>query len=381
MKKHLPKYRRRPDRNYAFVEHDGRRIRLPGRYGSLQSRRAYTDFLAALPGAESTPIVGEATVGELASAYLLYAKRHYRDADKVRGSRESGHFRSILDALVSAGAANVAVSAFGPKRLREVREAFIARGWSRCYVNAQTSRLRRIFKWGVGQEMLSPEVAAALTFVEPLREGRTPAPEMDPIEPVDKSVVLEVASHAGPVVAAMMRLHALTGMRPQNICNITPGQIDRTGDIWLFRPTTHKTAWRSTRITIPLGPQAQAILQPFLDRPADKPCFSPRESEEARTSGYLERKSRNAREAYDTATYGRTIKWAIRRANKARFRCLKPIESFAPNQIRHAFATEVRRISGLEAAQVLLGHTSADTTQIYAERNLELAVRIAQQIG
>ena len=35
----------------------------------------------------------------------------------------------------------------------------------------------------------------------------------------------------------------------------------------------------------------------------------------------------------------------------------------------------------LEAAQVALGHTKADVTQVYAERNLDLARRVAAEIG
>jgi hypothetical protein len=35
----------------------------------------------------------------------------------------------------------------------------------------------------------------------------------------------------------------------------------------------------------------------------------------------------------------------------------------------------------LEAAQVLLGHSKADVTQVYAERNEALAADIAVKIG
>ena len=52
-----------------------------------------------------------------------------------------------------------------------------------------------------------------------------------------------------------------------------------------------------------------------------------------------------------------------------------------PNQLRHLFATVVRKEHGLEAAQVLLGHARADVTQVYAERNEELAARVAEQVG
>ena len=36
---------------------------------------------------------------------------------------------------------------------------------------------------------------------------------------------------------------------------------------------------------------------------------------------------------------------------------------------------------GLEAAQVMLGHSRADVTQIYAERNEALATKVAAKIG
>ena len=52
-----------------------------------------------------------------------------------------------------------------------------------------------------------------------------------------------------------------------------------------------------------------------------------------------------------------------------------------PNQLRHTFATEVRKVHGLEAAQVLLGHARADVTQVYSERNEELAATVAAKIG
>jgi site-specific recombinase XerC len=54
---------------------------------------------------------------------------------------------------------------------------------------------------------------------------------------------------------------------------------------------------------------------------------------------------------------------------------------FHPHQIRHTFATEVRRQHGLEAAQVLLGHRQLSATQIYAEKDVEAARKIALKRG
>jgi integrase len=52
-----------------------------------------------------------------------------------------------------------------------------------------------------------------------------------------------------------------------------------------------------------------------------------------------------------------------------------------PLQIRHSRGTEVRREYGLDAAQVALGHARAVVTEVYAENNLRLAIKIAREMG
>ncbi|HEX2473275.1 MAG TPA: hypothetical protein VHK01_00935 [Lacipirellulaceae bacterium] len=54
---------------------------------------------------------------------------------------------------------------------------------------------------------------------------------------------------------------------------------------------------------------------------------------------------------------------------------------WSPNRLRHTAATEVRRKFGLEGAQIVLGHSRADVTQIYAERDLAKGIEIARRIG
>ena len=75
---------------------------------------------------------------------------------------------------------------------------------------------------------------------------------------------------------------------------------------------------------------------------------------------------------YTTASYRRAIHRACDKAG---------VEQWSPNQLRHAMATSVRKELGLEAAQVALGHARADVTQIYAEKNLELASDVARKLG
>ena len=54
---------------------------------------------------------------------------------------------------------------------------------------------------------------------------------------------------------------------------------------------------------------------------------------------------------------------------------------WAPNQLRHTAATEIRKAFGLEAAQIALGHSQANITQVYAERDMAKGIEVARRIG
>ena len=52
-----------------------------------------------------------------------------------------------------------------------------------------------------------------------------------------------------------------------------------------------------------------------------------------------------------------------------------------PNQLRHSAATRIRERYGVEAAQVVLGHSDPRVTVIYAERNNKLAADVIREVG
>ena len=54
---------------------------------------------------------------------------------------------------------------------------------------------------------------------------------------------------------------------------------------------------------------------------------------------------------------------------------------WSPNRLRHSAGTEIRKRFGLEGAQVVLGHASANVTQVYVERDLQKAVEIMREVG
>ena len=262
-----------------------------------------------------------------------------------------------------------------------------------------------MFKWGVSRELVPPAVQTALSTVEGLRIGRSAARESKPVAPVPDEVVDATLPYLPPVVAAMVCFERLTGCRPGEVCTIRPCDVERSGEVWQYRPESHKTEHHGRQRIIYIGPQAQIVLSPYLLRDAQAPCFQPVESERKRheamrsrrrtrvqPSQWNRRKARPARQpktAYDRNSYARAVKRAVEKANADRRREAAHVGDdspvllahWHPNQLRHSKATEIRRRFGLEAAQVVLGHAKADVTQVYAERDSALAVEVMKRIG
>ena len=105
--------------------------------------------------------------------------------------------------------------------------------------------------------------------------GRTKARETEPIRPVADLYVAIVLPFVTPHVAAMIKLQRLSGMRAGEMVVMRPCDIDTSGEIWIYEPFDHKGRWRGHRKQIPLGPEAQRILQPFLGRDPQAFLFSP----------------------------------------------------------------------------------------------------------
>jgi integrase len=208
--------------------------------------------------------------------------------------------------------------------------------------------------------------------------------------PVDDTTVNATLDRLPPIVGDMVRLQRLTGCRPEEVCLLRPCDVDMSGEVWTYRPESHKTMHRGRERVIHIGPKGQNILRPYLLREKTGYCFCPAEGERKRRAAAHERRTtplscgnrpgsnrsskprRSAGNRYTTWSYGRAIRRASQLAN---------VEAWAPNRLRHSAATEIRKRFGLEAAQVTLGHSSADVTQVYAERDLERAAQVMAQVG
>jgi integrase len=400
----VPKYSRHKASGQAVVTIQGRDHYL-GPYRSPASKAKYNqlvgEWVAAGRPAMPTPSPDALTIVEVIEAYWKFAERHYVKDGKATSEQDC--IRAALRPVRRLYEDSPAVE-FGPLALKAVRQAMIDSGLSRKTINEHSGRIRRMFKWAVSEELLPATVYHALTTVAGLQKGRTTAKETKPIPPVEAKAVDATLPHLPAVVADMVRFQRLTGCRPGEVCLIRPRDVDRSGDVWSYKPASHKTEHHGKSRVIFIGPKAQALLLPYLLREADAFCFSPEESERKRKANMRARRKtrvqpsqldrsksnpdRTAGDTYTGASYLKAIWRACDRAfpppGKLEAKELKKwrkANRWSPNQLRHRAATEIRRLYGLEAAQVTLGHAYADVTQIYAERDHTLAANIMREVG
>ena len=184
-----------------------------------------------------------------------------------------------------------------------------------------------------------------------------------------------------------------------------PCDLDRSDDVWVYTPESHKTEHHDIELKILVGPQAQEVLKPnmtsrsphaFIFSPAESAAWH-REQRAAKPStrktkiypserkrverDKRERKRRKPKQQpgdrYTEPSYYRAIVYALERAKKAGVK----IPHWFPNQLRHTHGTAVRKQFGIEEASILLGHRNIRTTEIYAERDLSLGKKVARRTG
>ena len=125
---------------------------------------------------------------------------------------EQSHFRTVLSMVRKLYGNTLAVE-FGPMSLKTVREQMVAKGWSRLYLNQQTMRVKRIFRWAVENELLPGGIYHALQAVPGLKRGRSRAKESTPVRPVPQELIDAVKPFVSRQVWAMIQLQLLTGAR------------------------------------------------------------------------------------------------------------------------------------------------------------------------
>jgi integrase len=406
-KQRIPAYRLHKATGLAVVTLAGR-DHYCGPHGTPESKAEYDRLVAEwlARGRTVSPNAATISINELCLAYLEHARAYY-----VKNGKQTSEVHLIQTAIRSIRPlyGMQPVTAFRPLAFKAVRDAMIAKGWARTTVNSVGARIKRMFRWGVESELVPADVYHGLQAVTELRKGRSKAREPGRVKPVPRVDLDAARPFLGKMVRAMVDLAIVTGMRPGEICILRGRDVDMSGPVWVYTPATFKTEHHEDDArTVLIGPDGQDVLRPWLVADRDAYVFDPRRSESERsaerrrlrvtpmTPSQQKRKPKARRkrppaDRYTNESFRRAIHRACERADAKMRREPEKVgeevpdgplvPKWSPNRLRHNFATYIRRKYGLEAAQVLLGHKRADVTQIYAERNLERALKIIAEAG
>ena len=387
-----PSYRLHKARGCAVVTIDGKNHYL-GRYGSLESEQKYARLIAERVKAGRVFTSAPTLDGEdltLKDLVLRYWSAHVEVCYRKDGKPTDRHYhvRVALRPLRKLFG-DTPIRDFGPKALQLVREEIIndgqtrRGGLNRNYVNDHIGIIRRMFRWAVSQELVPVSVYHALQTLDSVPKGRDPRlKESKKILPAPEDDVQAVLKVVSPQIRSMIELQLVTGMRPDEVTIMRLCDIDRSGDVWIYVPEGHKMDFRDIEKVVPLGPRAQKFLGPWLGRGPSDYFFSPKEAAEAardrrrKTSRPAQRRDRKVqrqpRDHYDDESYCQAVERACEKAGVAKW---------TPGQLRHNAGTEIRREYGREAARLILGHRSASTTEIYAEKDKAKAIEIMKEMG
>ena len=424
----VPKYRKHKPTGQAVVTLNGRDHYLGPHYSKTsiaEYDRLIAEWLANGRRLPQDDDDASFTINEMIVTYWNFATGYYvkngKPTDTIYGIKAALRFVQELYGRTQA-------RDFSPRALKACRQKMIEAGWVRSTINQHVGRIRRMFKWGAENELVPGRVFRDLQTVSGLQEGRTEANESEPVLPVADAEVEAIELFVSRQVLAMICLQQLTGMRPDEVTIMRACDLDTTESVWVYTPESHKTEHHGKGRYVYIGPRGQNVLRPFLAESIGEPMaylFSPADAEtERKAEQRKNRKSpvqpsqrdrrrpgskRKPQARYTTDSYRRAIVRACERAFEmpAELRDIHkalrsvPAEQqaaekerlqkaasewraapcWSPNQLRHSAGTEIRRQAGLEAAQVVLGHSKADVTQVYAERDREKAIAYMQKHG
>ena len=216
----IPKLRHHKARNQAAVVLEDGRYRYLGPWGSEEAQRNYDRLIQewltnGRRAPDAQPQAVHITITELVVRYFEFASTYYVKNGKP--TKERANIRLALRGLRRLYGPEPA-AAFGPKKLKAVRNSWIDVGHSRKYINKQIGRVRRMFQWGVAEELV-PGSRSPARWRRGSGSAQRQTRHSIPMHHLRRKVRKTHASKASkqpPVVAQSRQSSKLTSRLPKN---------------------------------------------------------------------------------------------------------------------------------------------------------------------
>lgn len=274
-----PSYQLHKSSGRAVVRINGKDHYL-GKHGTKESQQRYKQVLADHwnpPGINekmmlSSPRGSDVLIAALVVAYGKKAiNKHGENSEEWKYQ-----IKPVLSAFRDSYGDMMACD-FGPIRFENFRQQLAARGLCRQVIKRKSNYVVKMFELGKNMEMIPAELWWRLKGLGPVEANIKPRKKRRAV-PLD--IVQKTQEELTPVLSDMVEFHRLVGARPTEVCTIRPCDIDRSGDVWIYTPAKHKTEHHGHSRKIAIGPQAQAVLLPYLSRDRQAFCFTPQEAYE-----------------------------------------------------------------------------------------------------
>lgn len=352
-----------------------------GPFGSAEAAVRYGEWVAEhtpAPGATRAP--APATTGQAPAGpgypTLGQALARWEAEEGPRFDPEGGSVGQYLRAFrpVLALYGMRSTSAFGLNELKAVRDEMRRLDWSARVVNRRVVRVRTVWRWFEEVGLAPPGSWGALQVLKPVPPGDRRYRHLPPLAPIDPGQYELLLLGCHPLLAAMVEVHYWSGMRSGELASMRAGDVEREGEVWLYRPRKHKNQWRGHDRLVLLGPRCQAALAPWLDGKSRDEWAFPCHRGAKRTD--------------------RPWSWALRRRGPSRYSVESYAQAFAracegvglppyrPYQLRHSAKERITREHGLDVARAVLGDRSIEAAGRYAsQRDMQTAREAASRLG
>ena len=336
----------------------------------------------------------ELTVNQLVDLYLAWARREYvkpsgkptRTADNLAIA-----LRSLTKAQTHDGTliGSLPASSMGKHLMLQVRESMADSGrLVPRTINERLTKIVGLFTWAAQRDLVDETMPSRLQLVERIKPGRRGLKNPPPVEPVAEQLVMDttlaftrsadLAAERGEtsrwlqntMLGLMVEIQASSGMRPGELVamNLDELTLPQTPDgVCVYQPLDHKTAHYGKTREIGIAGEGLSALLQWLNLVEKLRA----QGLDAMPSSYLW-PGKGGAGHLRASSYGQSIARICKRYK---------LEHWHPNQLRHAFACRIRDRHGLDVAQVLMGHSKAETTQRYGRPNKAKAFEALREGG
>lgn len=355
-----------------------------GRFGSAAATKRYGELIEQWERNGRKPLDPTPDVEQVRPLRAVFETwESYLDASKryTKGGKATSQ-RAIVALAVREFVerfGDVPASSYSERHLLQHRDELERRErLSRGGINRKVGILIAGLRWAYGRGFITRDGWLGTSAVEPLtraeaghrdRKRQKRAVSMEEVE--------RVAACLPRVPAAMLRLQAIIGCRPGEVCGMRWCDIDRTPIVvdgitcWTYHVEGAKAEHHGKATSYAIPPRAQAILAQFPPTSPAAAIFSPaatmHELHELRraqrqtpeTKQMHERDAAPGREfadRYDVPTYRQAIERGIRKSG---------VQPFSPHEVRHGAVTRAAARFGAFAASVYANHSNVSTTEGY----------------